>query len=291
MAGYVRKVYRLTKPGIVYGNTFALLSGYLFFALNTDGFLWLPLIGAVIGTAAIMASACVINNVLDRDIDSKMARTRQRASVTGEVSVGAATMLAIGLFVLGVLVLFSLTSIKALCFAVLGWILYAFVYTYVKRLTYHGTLVGAIPGALPPVIGFYAVDNNRYPEAIMLFVILVAWQMIHFYAIAIFRCHDYEAAGIPVISIVKGLRRTLFDMRLWLIVLLIWLGLSSIAAGWQYSLLMLPLGLWMLSRVYRPLNQTTVETWSRQVFGSSLVFLAYWLAILAVLVIATKLYP
>ena len=202
----IKTYYLLTKPGIIYGNSINTAGGFLLAAKGViDPLLFLA---ALIGTAFVIGSACVFNNYIDREIDEKMARTKKRALVTGDIPVKNALIFGTLLGILGFLILFSYTNLLTGVIGVIGVVMYVVVYGYFKRRTVHGTLIGSISGAIPPVAGYTAVTNLIDTGAILLFLILVFWQMPHFYAIAVYRIEDYKKAGIPVLSVVKGIPTT-----------------------------------------------------------------------------------
>jgi protoheme IX farnesyltransferase len=273
----VRAYYWLAKPGIVYGNTIALLIGFFFYSLvsstTPDMLLF---VGGVFGTALVMASACVANNIYDRDMDIHMARTNTRALVTGNVGVMAAVVYSIILLLIGSSLLY-LTNPTAMYLGLAGWVTYAVIYTYAKRFTYHATLIGTVPGAIPPLIGYYAAGGTSFAVAFVLFMVLVAWQMVHFYAIAIFRQQDYAKANIPVVTQVKGVDRTIEYIQIWAYLSGIVLLATTVFGTLLYTLLTVLLFAWWF-RVTLYQGDDTL-TWSRKVFFSSLKFLVAWLAI------------
>lgn len=193
--------YKLTKPGIIRGNAVHVVAGAL---LASTGQLDWTTIGAVlIGTSLVIASACVANNYIDRDIDAKMNRTKTRASVTGEVSLKSAVVYAAILGLAGFAILIVFTSLLVTMIGAAAYFLYVVAYGIAKRRTIHSTLVGAIPGALPAMAGFVAVDGAISYGSVLVFLLVAAWQMPHFYAISVFRRSEYAEAGIPVMAVVK----------------------------------------------------------------------------------------
>jgi protoheme IX farnesyltransferase len=272
--------YRLAKPGIVYGNTIALIAGFLYFVVTSGSFDILHFVYAVLGTALVMCSACVANNIIDKDIDVYMKRTAKRALVTGEVSTAAAVIYSAVLVILGALLLY-LTNTTSLILALSGWILYVIPYTYLKRVTYHATLVGTLPGAVPPLVGYYAAGGRVFGAAVSIFAIMVAWQMVHFYAIAIFRQAEYSAAKVPIITVVKGVPTTIKHMQVWTLLSAVSLITTIFFTHyWVYALLTLVLvGWWLRATVYVAGDDIA---WSRRVFFASLWFLLAWLAIGAI---------
>ncbi len=195
--------YRLTKPGIVRGNFLNTLTGFL---LASSGNVDVKLLGfTLLGISLIVACGCVLNNILDINIDSKMKRTQKRALVSGRISVRSATIYASVLGITGSLLFGLFVNILALLLALLGLFMYVLVYGYFKRASVHGTFIGSISGAIPPVVGYAAVSNDIDLGAALIFLTIVFWQMPHFYAVAIYSSKDYKAASIPVLPIVKGM--------------------------------------------------------------------------------------
>ncbi|NBV77620.1 protoheme IX farnesyltransferase [bacterium] len=200
--------FTLTKPGIVRGNTITAIAAFLFASVSPIA--WAPCFAMAIGTAAVIASACVFNNYFDRHLDAKMARTQKRALVTGTISTQHALVFGVLLLICGVLVLFFHTTTYATAAAVLAWASYVFVYTPLKPYTHHATIIGTIPGALPPLVGYFSVTPQIDALSLLLFLALITWQMPHFIAIALFRNQEYEAAGIPTLVHELGVPTSLF---------------------------------------------------------------------------------
>lgn len=214
--GFALKSYlMLTKPGIIFGNAVTAIGG---FALASRSHFDVPLFFAMLeGLCLIVAAGCVFNNYIDREKDEKMARTKNRALAKGLISPRNALLFGIALGLFGAYLLASFTNLATVSAALLGLLVYVFWYSFAKYRTVHGTLIGSIAGAIPPVVGYCAVTGRLDAAAVILFAIIVLWQMPHFYAIAIYRMQDYAAASIPVLPIVKGLRATKVQMILYII--------------------------------------------------------------------------
>lgn len=203
----LRAYYSLTKPGIIYGNLLTVTAGFLLATHGQFSFPLLPL--TLIGISLVIASGCIFNNIIDRDIDGKMERTKNRALVKNLIPVRHAYVFATLLAFLGTIVLYYSTNITATISALVGLFFYVCVYSlWTKRYSIHGTLLGSISGAMPPVVGYTAVTGQIDDGAIILFFILAIWQMPHSYAIAIYRLLDYKNAGIPVLPLKNGMRTT-----------------------------------------------------------------------------------
>lgn len=184
------------------------VSGFLLAAAHFHSFSLRRLFGVVVGIGLVIASACVFNNYIDRGIDQKMARTRRRATVTREISGQATLTFASLLGIGGFAVLAVTTNWRTVALNLIAIFSYVVLYGWAKRNSVHGTLVGTIPGAIPPVAGYVAVANRIDGGGLLLFLILVFWQMPHFYAIAMYRYKDYQAAGLPVMPVRYGMRAT-----------------------------------------------------------------------------------
>lgn len=266
----IKAYYTLTKPGIIYGNTLTGIAGFFVASQgNINPGLLLAFVG---GLALVIASACVLNNIIDRGIDKKMKRTKLRALATGDVSVHSATVYSIILGLLGFGTLFFFVNLLAVWLGAAAYVLYIAAYGVAKRKTVHGTLIGSIPGAIPPVAGYAAVANSIDGTALLLFLILVLWQMPHFYAIALFRKKEYEAASIPVLPLIKGHRATK-NQILFYIVLFIIAVQALPGMGIIYSMAMLILGGLWLAKALHGLKTTDDEKWARGLFGVSLYVL------------------
>lgn len=270
----LKKYYRLTKPGIIYGNLLTAIGGFLF-AAGRDIDIGL-LLATAAGTSLVIASGCVFNNYIDRSIDAKMKRTKERALVNGDVSEHSALIYGTILGVLGFVTLAVLTNLVTVILGAIGFISYVFVYTYLKRKTVYGTLVGSIPGATPIAAGYTAVTGQFDLTALILFLILVAWQMPHFYAIAMFRRTDYAAAGIPVLAVVKGM----FVSKIHIIIYMVLFAVSIFMlfaygnAGYAFLIVMGILSLrwlWLGASGYK--QSANDEKWARKIFGHSLLII------------------
>jgi protoheme IX farnesyltransferase len=208
--------YQLTKPGIIYGNILTAAAG--FFLASRGHLEPLLLVATLMGIALVMASGCVFNNYIDRDIDALMERTKNRALVLGLVSPYHALWYGAVLGILGAIILFLFTNILAGMTALFGLFAYVVLYSlWTKRTSVYGTLVGSISGAVPPVVGYIAVSHVFDLGVFIIFTILVFWQMAHSYAIAIYRLNDYGNAHIPVLPVKKGIAVTKKDMAIYVV--------------------------------------------------------------------------
>lgn len=262
----------VAKPGIVFGNAFAVVGGYF---VGTGTINWTTLLSLTVGAAAIIAASCVINNYLDRDIDKHMHRTAKRPSVTGTIPLDIAMYYATLLYAVGFGLLLWQTNMMVVLLGLACALLYTVVYGYAKRHTHYATLIGAVPGALPPAIGYVAAVGTFDLGATLLFLIMFSWQIPHFYAIAIRRQQDYQRAGIPVMPAAKGLPRTVWEMRFFGIAFIVLCFLLSRLGytGFMFGLGMVAVGLYWLVPMFSPDWRThTVET-AKLVFKRSMLVL------------------
>lgn len=267
----IRAYYYLTKPGIIYSNVLAALAGFLF-ASKWQFSPWL-LLWTLGGVMFIIAAACVFNNYIDQDIDRRMKRTERRALVSGKISGRAALIFGTILLVVG-FGLIAQTNLLTTTLGVVAIVMYVAVYGYFKRHSVHGTLVGSVSGALPPVAGYTAVTGSLDAAAIILFLILTMWQMPHFYAIAMFRRKDYANAKVPVLPVVKGMKAARRQIFVYIVLLAVVAPLLTIMgyAGFVYlGIIVTMLGFWVIQALRSMHLDETV--WARKMFFYSLIVL------------------
>ncbi|WP_059049449.1 heme o synthase [Paenibacillus senegalimassiliensis] len=214
-----RDFVALTKPGILRSNLIAAFAGFwLASRWELDIF---GLIVMLVGTGLVMAASCVFNNYFDREMDTKMARTKNRALPTGKLAPKTVLWYASILGAAGLVVLFAFSGPLAGLFGIIGMLVYVVVYTlWLKRTSTWSTSIGAISGAMPPVIGYVAASGQIDLGAWMLFALLFLWQPPHFWALGIRRTEEYRAAGFPLLPVVKGIPRTKIQMIPYLVLLL-----------------------------------------------------------------------
>jgi protoheme IX farnesyltransferase len=194
----------LTKPRITSMAAFAAFVGGLLasgpeadLARVLEASLWLALVAA---------SSATFNQVLERDVDARMRRTASRPLVTGRIAARDATLFAAALGAVGVAALGARFNALAALLALATLAAYTLVYTPLKRVSTLNTAIGAIPGAMPPLLGFVALSGGVGPWAWYLFATLFAWQFPHFLAIAFLHREDYARAGLKMLPSVAGAR-------------------------------------------------------------------------------------
>ncbi|MCI3920017.1 heme o synthase [Paenibacillus sp. TRM 82003] len=222
VAGYGRASWKdyvaLAKPRMIAENLITAFGGFwLASQWNVD---WLKLTYMLLGAALVMGSGCVLNNVIDRNRDLLMERTKKRAIPTGKIPPAGAIAYGAILGVLGLAALYWLVNPLAALLGLVGHVSYVVVYTYwLKPTSTWSTSVGGIAGAVPPVIGYVAVDGVLDAGAVLLFGLLFLWQPPHFWALGIRKVEEYRKAGYPLLPVVKGVLRTKRQMIPYLVAL------------------------------------------------------------------------
>jgi len=262
---------QITKPGIIFGNVLSVAGG--FFLASKGQIDFGIFLAAVIGTSLVVASGCVFNNCIDRDIDQKMERTKNRVLVQGLVSLRLALLYATILGVGGVGLLYTKTNPLAALLAVIGFVIYVGFYSlYFKRKSVHGTLIGSLSGAMPPVIGYCAVSNSFDFAALTLLVMFSLWQMPHSYAIAIFRFNDYLAAKIPVLPVERGIKVAKRHILLYILAFLVTTLMLTFGgyAGLNYLAVAAGMGMYWLYMAWKGYKAVDDTVWARKLFVFSI---------------------
>ncbi|PIJ52235.1 protoheme IX farnesyltransferase [Erwinia sp. OLTSP20] len=269
----IKRYLQVTKPGIIFGNLISVIGGFLLASKGSiDYTLFLT---TMVGVSLVVASGCVYNNVIDRDIDKKMERTRNRVLVKGLISPKASLVYATVLGIAGFALLYFGANPLAMWLAVMGFVVYVGIYSlYMKRKSVYGTLIGSLSGAAPPVIGYCAVTNQFDAGALILLAIFSLWQMPHSYAIAIFRFKDYQAASIPVLPVVKGISVAKNHITLYILAFMVATLMLTLSgyAGYKYLVVAAAVSVWWLGMAlsgYKTANDDRV--WARKLFVFSIV--------------------
>lgn len=279
----IRNYYSLTKPGVLYGNVITAVAGFL---LASQGHFdaWL-FAATIMGTTLVIASACVINNFFDQDIDRLMSRTKQRVIVSGKIPGPHAMVFGIILAVLGAIILVLYTNWLVVLIGLIGFVDYVVLYGMLsKRLSMHGTLVGSISGAAPILAGYVAATGRIDAGAVLVFAILFLWQMPEFYSIAVFRQKEYKAAGVPVISVVKGITHTKRQIFCYTFAFVVATLLLSVAGstGVVYTVAMTLAGAYWLWLGAQGLRAKNSDAWARKMFHFSLIILLLFSGLISV---------
>ncbi|MCH9625585.1 MAG: Protoheme IX farnesyltransferase [Chlamydiales bacterium] len=267
----MKKYLQLTKPGIIFGNLVTCAGG---FALASCGHFdpWLLLM-TLLGLSLIIASGCVSNNYIDRNHDGKMERTKNRALVKGEITPQRALGFAVILVILGTSILAVFVNFLAVVISLIGLVVYLAFYSFLKYRSVHGTLIGSVAGAVPPVVGYTAVSHHIDLAALIFFLMIAMWQMPHFYAIALYRMEEYKKAAIPVLPLAHGIPSTKIQMLLY-IIFFIPLSLTLVFFGYVGALYMIVaalLGFIWLGFSIQGFRCKKDAIWARKMFLCSLV--------------------
>lgn len=268
-----KKYYELTKPGIIYGNLLTLVAGFL---LGSKGNVSVVLfISLVVGTFLVIASACVFNNIIDRKIDVRMKRTSGRALAKGEIGLENAISFALLLGLLGFLTLFLFTNIFVVVAGLIAVFTYIFAYSYFKRKSWIGTAIGTVPGAMPLVAGYLAVTGRVDSIAVLLFLIMVFWQIPHFYSLGIFRLNDYKMAKLPILPVMKGIVETKLHIFIFtfLYVVTIFVFSLSGATGLLFLIFMNILAFYWFFLAMDGFSAKDDNVWAKGMFRYSLILL------------------
>ncbi len=274
----------LMKPELTGLSVITALFGT--FLAQTGGLEIRPFLVVFAGTLLVGGGAGALNQYIERVEDSMMKRTERRPLPSGRVASAEALILGTLLSVVGVVLLFTAGNALSGMIASITSVSYLFLYTPLKRYTPAATFIGGIPGALPPVIGWTVVRNEVGVEAVLLFLILFAWQMPHFYSLAWMYRKDYARAGYAILTVrdesgLKTARRMVFySVTLVLLTLPIYLSGMTGAAS---SVVAVGLGaamLWLSLMFHRNVRaaaseeqQKTLNHLARRLFFASLIYL------------------
>ena len=264
----------LTKPRITLMVMLTAMVGFVM-ASPVGGVSASGLLTMLAGTGLVAAGASALNMVLERRTDALMLRTRQRPLPAGRLRPGEASGFGIALTAAGLAVLAVASGTPAAAVALLTWVSYLFFYTPLKTRTSLSTIVGAFPGALPPVIGWAAARGGIDPGAYVLFAILFLWQIPHFLAIAWIYREDYARGGLPMLPVIDVAGRMTGRQAVAhsLALLLVSIGPAAAGlAGRAYLVGALLLGLVLTAAAVRLAVQRTQPA-ARGLFLASLAYL------------------
>ena len=270
----------LTKPRLSFLSVVTTLVGY---AAARPGWFPVEFLCLVAGTGCAAAGVAALNQWMEHDTDARMARTADRPIPAGKVATGSAFVVGAGLCCLGLALLFGGVNGWAAIFALLTIFAYLAWYTPAKRTSRWSTEIGAIAGALPPLIGWAGAENGVSALGWILFGILLLWQIPHFMAIAWVYRHDYSAVNFPMLPVRdteggKVARWSLVNTVALVVVCLLPypLGLASAV----YAAGSLALGAWFVAKAVRFLRADTRDAAARSLFFTSIGWLPLQLGLL-----------
>jgi len=269
----LREYYELTKPRVVMLIVFTAIIG-MFLAVPGmppwDKVLW-----GTLGITLQSAAAAAINQIIDREVDARMARTCGRPLVTGGLGVTESIAFATVIGLIGFAVLWVWVNPLTALLTQLGLVGYAGIYTlWLKRATPQNIVIGGAAGAIPPVLGWVAVTGEVHAHALLLFGIIFFWTPPHYWPLAIARKDEYADAGIPMLPVTHGVEYTLTQILLYTFILfaITLLPFASGMSGLPYLFGAIALGAtfiayaWRLK--FRPQHGLAMKT-----FGFSIVYL------------------
>ena len=262
----------LAKPGIT-GMVLVTTGGGAWLAPGQMGLG--KLLAALLGTIAVVAAANALNCYIERDSDKHMARTKNRPLPAGRMEPKHALVFGLVLTAVSIPVLTLLVNPVTGLLATIALVSYVWIYTPMKALSPRALVVGAIPGAMPPLMGWTAVTGRIDWPGVALFGILLIWQLPHFIAISVYRVHEYDKAGIATVPGLRGMDAARSQIFWWtatlvpVSLLLVPLGV----AGWVYLGIATALGLVFMAWALRGYVAANQGRWARGLFLYSLVYL------------------
>lgn len=267
----INSYYHLAKPRIVCCCLLTAAAGFLFASHWSNNYA--TLVGMLIGLGLVVGCAGVLSSLIDRDIDSRLSWTKKRAMAATEIKVPGAVKYTAAAGILGLAIIAIYANILTLIIALFGLLIYVIIYDYVKRKTIYGALVGAFAGALAPVIGYCAFTDSLDIGSVIIFLIFVCWQLVHFHAIALYRQKEYRSSGLPIWPNVKGVASSQFQVLFAIGVFsALMIGLFVFGyVGYVFLLFGLALGLGWLWYCSLLVSRSTPSAWGKTVLTSSLV--------------------
>jgi protoheme IX farnesyltransferase len=241
----------ITKAGLAVSVVFSSIAGFLLGVTDLASLSVVVLLKLIIGGYCMVGASNAFNQVIEKDLDALMDRTKNRPIPSGRMESNIALIIAVALTILGIVLLYTINP-KSAMFGAISIFLYTSVYTPLKTVTSLSVFVGAFPGAIPFMLGWVAATNNFGIEAGTLFLIQFFWQFPHFWAIGWFLYEDYEKAGFFMLPTGKKDKGTAMQVILYTI----WLIVASLLPVLGYTgqlyvtplaaVIVLLLGLWML---------------------------------------------
>jgi protoheme IX farnesyltransferase len=278
----LKEYWELTKPRLSLLSIITAIVGYLVANPSRN---FTELFALIIGTAFAAGGAGTLNQWLEREVDARMVRTRNRPLPSGQIKPLHAFVYGMALSVSGCCVVTFGTNLLAGVLTVATLISYLCVYTPMKRISPWSIQVGAIPGALPPLIGWAAAMGDVSGLGWILFGVLFAWQIPHFMAIAWTYRKDYALGGMPMLPVIeptgsKAARESIFYCVLLLVisVMPVFLGYTT----WVYGSIAVLLGAYYLKRAIDFAVKEDREVTARKLFFASISYLPFLLAVLVI---------
>ncbi|WP_187145692.1 heme o synthase [Buchnera aphidicola] len=260
------------KPKIILGNLLSLYGGY---GVAARGHIYSKLLFLdSLSLFLIVGSACVLNNVIDCDIDKIMLRTQCRLLVKYNKFCKLAILIAMFMLFLGLILCVKFINVVCFCLFLLGWLTYIFLYSFfLKKTSAISTIVGSISGSLPPIVGYCSVTNNFDFCSLNLLIMFALWQIPHSYAICILHFRDYKIANIPVFPVIYGFKITRYHIILHIILFFISVIVLTFINSINYKFLIISFFL-CLTWLYYSLLELTIKNsklWAKNIFRWSII--------------------
>lgn len=274
-AGIMKDFFALIKIGIINSNLITAFTGIwlalfyndLRFFDNLD-----KVILTILGVWFVIAGSCALNNYIDRDIDGKMERTKSRPTVSGSFSPMFALTIGLLFVTLGELFLFQ-TTVTAGIIGAFGSFTYVILYSlWSKRKYTLNTVIGSFSGAVPPLIGWAAIDGNLHIVSWVLFTIMFLWQPPHFLALAMRRTEEYREVAVPMLPVVYGFDVTKRQIMIWIFCLLP-LPIYLISLGIPFVILATVLNIIWIGLGIKGYRKQDDLKWATKMFVFSLNYL------------------
>ncbi|HEY8151521.1 MAG TPA: heme o synthase [Vicinamibacteria bacterium] len=285
-ATVVSDYWALTKPDVTLLVAITTAAGFCLGArMDLLPLPWFRFLHAMVGTVLVAGGAAALNQWMERGFDARMRRTSRRPVASGRITPGQARMFGTLLSLAGVAYLLATTGMIPASLAAGTLLVYLLLYTPAKRRTPLCTLIGAVPGAMPPLIGWAAARGRLDPEAWMLFAIVFLWQFPHFMAIAWMYRDDYDRAGYHVLPAGEARLRFVTEQTLLAVVALVPVSLLPLVAGYAsplYGLGAVILGVGFADRAARFALRASAPA-ARQLLLASVVYLPVLFALLTAL--------
>jgi protoheme IX farnesyltransferase len=269
-------LFSLTKPRLSSLVIFTSALG-LFLAPGEISF-WNAFI-AIVATSGLVGGACVINCWMERDIDKLMDRTKDRPLPSGRLQPGTALTMGLTLISVCLTTLFFITNPLTAMLGFIATVTYVFLYTPMKKKTSWALFAGAIPGAIPPLMGWTAVTNSFGPLGLALFAILFIWQLPHFLSISMYHARDYNKADFKIFPTQIGTQKTINRIAIYTFILfltsLIPYYLGSANSDYRNFIYLLGGAFFVFSLLGYQKKENTQELlqWARRYFYASLIYL------------------
>lgn len=274
--------WALTKPRVTQLAVFCAVIGM--FLATPDLPDWRVVVAATIGIWLLAGAAFAVNCLVEKEIDSRMARTARRATAQGEITVPQTLVFSGVIGGMGMWVLYTMVNPLTMWLTFVTFVGYAVIYTIIlKPATPQNIVIGGLSGAMPPALGWAAVANDVPMQAWLLVLIIFVWTPPHFWALAMYRRDDYARSGLPMLPITHGLEFTRFHIWLYTIALFAttMLPYAVHMSGLIYLVSAIILGLiflWYAWRIYKHYD----DVLARKTFAYSIIYLSLLFAALLI---------